>query len=102
LKLICLLPAPADSHTLRRFLRARKHNLPKAKQMFLDQLQWRQENDVDSVLRGFRFEERERFLEFYPEGGLRRELFHGLLQDTAWSSQHRIPAVFAELLWPIT
>lgn len=32
----------ADDHYLRRFLRARKHNIAKAKQMFQDQLEWRQ------------------------------------------------------------
>ena len=40
----------------------------KAKAMFLNQLEWRKANDVDSVLHGFKFEERDRFFEYYPEG----------------------------------
>ncbi|GAB4815807.1 hypothetical protein N2152v2_002853 [Parachlorella kessleri] len=62
------LPPSTDKLTLRRFLRARKHSLSKAKGMFLDQLEWRKANDVDSVLHGFKFEERDRFFEYYPEG----------------------------------
>lgn len=43
----CLL---ADYFLLRRFMRARTYDLPKALAMFLDNIAWRKENQVDSVL----------------------------------------------------
>lgn len=39
---------PADDFALRRFLRARKHNILKAKQMFLEQLKWRKAAHADT------------------------------------------------------
>jgi len=57
-----------DFHTLLRFLRAREYELDKAVSMFLDHLQWRQENRVDHILHEFDFKEREEFLSIYPQG----------------------------------
>jgi len=57
-----------DFHTLLRFLRAREYEVDKALSMFLDHLQWRQENRVDHILREFEFKEREEFLSIYPQG----------------------------------
>ena len=57
-----------DFHTLLRFLRAREYEVDKALSMFLDHLQWRQENRVDHILHEFDFKEREEFLSIYPQG----------------------------------
>ena len=57
-----------DFHTLLRFLRAREYEVDKALSMFLDHLQWRQENRVDHILEEFEFKEREEFLSIYPQG----------------------------------
>ena len=62
-------PPPAGDNVLRRFLRARKHNIARAKDMFLASLKWRREQRVDSVLEDFVFHERKRFAKNYPEGG---------------------------------
>lgn len=64
-----------DDHALRRFLRARKHHILKAKVMFLDQLKWRKEEAVDTILTDFVFHEHEEFAKWYPEGfyGVDRE-----------------------------
>lgn len=61
-------PRYADSHTLLRFLRARDYDIPKAVAMFTAHLKWRQENDVDTVLTDFDFNEREQYLAVYPQG----------------------------------
>ncbi|EFN52249.1 hypothetical protein CHLNCDRAFT_54578 [Chlorella variabilis] len=56
-----------EDSVLRRFLRARKHNILKAKLMFLEQLQWRKGAEVDTVLTDFVFHERQEFSKWYPE-----------------------------------
>lgn len=40
----------ADFFLLRRFLRARTYDLPKSLTMFMDNIAWRRENQVDTVL----------------------------------------------------
>ncbi|KAL4423649.1 hypothetical protein ABPG75_000950 [Micractinium tetrahymenae] len=69
------LPVEWDDHVLRRFLRARKHNIYKAKVMILDTLNWRKEANVDTVLTDFHFHEKDQFNKWYPEGfyGVDRE-----------------------------
>eukprot|EP00887_Chlorella_sp_A99_P005326 scaffold1.g5326.t1 len=57
-----------DDYVLRRFLRARKHDIVKAKRMFLEHLEWRKQNDVEEVLEGYNFHEKEQFHKYYPEG----------------------------------
>lgn len=65
----CLLKeCVLDFHTLLRFLRAREYEVDKALSMFLDHIQWRQENRVDHILDEFDFKEREEFLSIYPQG----------------------------------
>lgn len=51
-----------------RFLRARDYDIAKATKMFLSHLDWREQNDVDSVLDTFDFKEREQYLQVYPQG----------------------------------
>eukprot|EP00887_Chlorella_sp_A99_P007107 scaffold2.g7107.t1 len=57
-----------DRYYLRRFLRARQHNLGRAQEMFLAHLKWRAQSDVDAILDDFQFTERDAFLTLYPQG----------------------------------
>ena len=57
-----------DKFYLRRFLRARQHDLPRAKEMFLNHLKWRKEMGIDTILDDFHFHERDAFLTLYPQG----------------------------------
>ncbi|KAI7842782.1 hypothetical protein COHA_003528 [Chlorella ohadii] len=57
-----------DRYYLRRFLRARQHDLKRAQAMFLAHLKWREENGIDTILTDFHFEERDAFLALYPQG----------------------------------
>lgn len=58
----------ADKYYLRRFLRARHHDLRKAIDMFLAHLKWREDFGVDTILEDFHFHERDAFLTLYPQG----------------------------------
>ncbi|GAB4823183.1 hypothetical protein N2152v2_010229 [Parachlorella kessleri] len=57
-----------DKFYLRRFLRARQHDIQRAKEMFLKHLQWRRENGIDTILEDFVFHERDAFLTLWPQG----------------------------------
>jgi hypothetical protein len=48
----------ADKYYLRRFLRARQHDIQRAKEMFLKHLQWRKDNGIDIILEDFVFQVR--------------------------------------------
>ncbi|KAK8520834.1 hypothetical protein V6N13_076970 [Hibiscus sabdariffa] len=75
-----------DYHTLLRFLRMRDFDLPKAKEMFLNYLQWRKDYGVDTIHKAskvqaisylfmhedFKFAELEEVKKCYPHG------FHGI------------------------
>lgn len=65
---VTLDPGFWDQEQLRRFLRARKHDILKAKTMVKKTVVWRKENMVDTILEDFDFHERELFHEHYPEG----------------------------------
>lgn len=62
------LPPFFDDMYLKRFLRARGHDVERAKAMFLAHLAWRKENEVDSLLEKFHFKERDAVLSIYPQG----------------------------------
>ena len=58
----------ADKFYIRRFLRARQHDLEKARQMYADHIKWRKEFDVAGIVNDFNFHERDLFLTLYPQG----------------------------------
>lgn len=56
-----------DMYMQRRFLRARNHDVAKAKAMFMTHMQWRREFGVDQ-LDQFVFQERDAMISLYPQG----------------------------------
>ena len=56
-----------DVYMLRRFLRARQHDIPRAKEFWAQHIKWRQEFGVDEMDK-FHFHERDAFISLYPQG----------------------------------